>query len=265
MTRRPLFALLALPLVLALAACDPGSSATPSGSSSSSSSSSGDGSGSDLGEAPEIEVPADAGVLIQGTVTADSGAVLDLALIVYPPTNWNSPAAPERPALMTAACAGYLDESVYEMQGWNFVRVDVVATLREGSDPWPSDAPPITIAPTAEFVALASEGFPGEDPEADSNAPHCDRNRVVTGPGEGTFVFGLSDDIHLEDTAANGLKWTQHSYGFTVPGVVLAVSDCSITSTPLAESAHWPVGGVPEEVTDAGCRYGAISVEAADS
>ena len=269
MTRRPLLALLALPLVFALAGCNPGNPA-PDGSGTSTpsddpSSPPDDGSPN---SAPLV-LPADAVLLVQTVATAENGATMDLALIVHKSTAWDDPAASDRPALLTAGCEGGYDESIYADQLFSFATIDVTATATSGT--WPTDGSVETaddvvyVFPGADYLSLASTGFLLEESTFDSSTPHCRRGRVIDGSGEGTIVVGFRGDTDDVGAAGGYTRWANHNYGFTVDGTNMTLTDCSVTVTPLGEEFGWSEADAGTFVTDQFCRFGVAEGEDSDS
>lgn len=235
---------LAVVLILVLSQCGAKAAPSPSASSSGSPSASASAVPSDDADAPDAaEIPADAVLIVRATVTADNGAVLDLVETVYRSTSWDDPAASDRPALMTAVCAGALDEGVYAANGWSFARVEIAANPRAGTPDWPGSPSVelqkwIGVRPFTTHLSVAGEGAVVEDPTADPASPHCKRDLFLTGPGEATLAVGFGLDT---DNASPFTRWASHAYGFHgtfVSGVSAAsagvtMSDCVVTVTPL--------------------------------
>ncbi len=249
MTRRPLLALLALPLVLVLAACapgDPGSGGeTPPSTPAAEPTQEQQGDG-------EPDLPEDALLAVSVTATASNGATMNVLSVVRRSTAWDDPAAADRPATMTAECAGYLDASVYEQDLWSFTLIDVTAAAIEGD--WPVGEG-VNVFPDPEYTAVADTGALGEDASAGSDVPHCFRLKTITAPGSGTIVVGLHGDTDAVGAAGGFTRWANHNYGFSSISAAEDLSDCVLTVTPLGEESGW--GEPYEEVIEDGlCRFG---------
>lgn len=264
MTRRPALALLALPVVLALAACNPGGSVPADDE--------GDPPVTEEQPAPDVqavELPDDAVLHVQAVATAQNGATMDLSLIVHKSTAFDDPAAADRPALLTAGCPGGYDEQIYADQLFSFALVDVTATLTSGT--WPGDGgveladDTIYVFPETVHLAIASTGFLQEEAVFDSETPHCKRQRVIAGAGEGTLVVAFTGDTDDVGAAGGFTRWANHNYGFTTDGGLTTLSDCSVTVTPLGEEFGWSPAEAPEYITPDVCRFGIVEGQDTDS
>jgi hypothetical protein len=247
MTRRPLLALLALPVALLRGGCAPGS---PAG---------GDPSAAPTTEPSQeqqgdvtLDLPDDALLAVRATVTASTGATMDVLAVVRASTAWDDPAAADRPATMTTECAGYLDESVYEANLWSFTRIDVTATAVDGD--WPAGEG-VNVFPDPDYTAVAETGDLGETASAAGDTPHCFRLKTITGPGSGTLVVGLQGDTDAVGAAGGFTRWANHNYGFSSISAAEGLGDCELTVTPLGEESGW---GDPYEsvIEDGLCRFG---------
>lgn len=226
MTRRPLVAVLALPLVLALAAC--GGGGTPPDP-------------APVDEDPGVPVaeeayvlPDDAVLRTDVEVTADNGATMDVAMVVFVSTAWDDPAAADRPATMTEQCLDALDASIYADQLFSFAKIEVT-TVTSGD--WPSDAG-VFLFPSVEHLSVAATGDIEEAPGFSSEAPHCKRDHQITVGGSGEMIVAFRGDT--DDVAAAGgfTRWANHNYGFSVVGPV-TFSECTHTASPLGVEFGW--------------------------
>jgi predicted small lipoprotein YifL len=263
MMRRLLLALLALPLVLALAACDPG----------------GPGRVEDEGDPPVTEeepdpdetlaLADDAVLHVQAVATARNGATMDLSLVVHKSTAFDDATAADRPALLTAGCPGGYDEQIYADQLFSFALIDVTATLTSGA--WPGDGgveladDTIYVFPETDHLAIASTGFLQEEVVGDSETPHCKRQRVLAGQGSGTLVVAFNGDTDDVGAAGGFTRWANHNYGFTTDGGLTTLSDCSVTVTPLGEEFGWSSAEAPEYISLDVCRFGLVEGQDTDS
>lgn len=176
-------------------------------------------------------LPGDAVLGVSAVATDPDGAALQLTAIVHRSVAWDSPEGAPLAAMMTAGCAGALDDSVYAADLWSFAVIDVSATELDGG--WAA-GPEIAVHPTSEFLALASDGALVEL-AATPETPHCDRSRVLTGAGSGRLVVGFRGDTDAVGAAGNFTRWANHRYGFGVASG-LTLSECSVVVTELGAS-----------------------------
>lgn len=248
MTRRPLIALLALPLALALTAC--GGGGTPPDP-------------APVEEDPGIpvaeempELPDDAVLAVLAELTADNGATMDLLMVVHKSTAWDDPAAADRPALMLEQCSGAYDEALFADQLYSFASIDVTATVTSGD--WPAGAG-AWLVPATDYLAVVSTGDVVEDPAADSEAPHCARDRQIAGPGSGTMVVAFRGDTDDVGAAGGFTTWANHNYGYAIL-TSGEFTECGLIIPPLGEEFGW--GDPYEEVTLTEiCKFGNFAEE----
>lgn len=257
MTRRPVLAALALPLLFALAACggspsgdptDPGADPTPTPTET------------EAIETGSIDVPDDTVLYVQGVATATNGATLQLDYVVRKSTAFDDPAGADRVALFLDACAGAYDEDLLAADLFSFALVEIEATQLTGT--WPVGEG-VYLWPNSHFVALASSGFLVDD-SSNSEAPNCKRDRSIVGPGEGTLVIAFRGDTDDVMAAGGFTKWANHDYGFTSLDDSLSLSLCSAIATPLGVEFGWPADA-QNYVEDDNCRYGELANPDVDS
>lgn len=263
-----LTALAVVPLVLLLSACAPGeptpSPSTPAANPAPSATPTP--SATLAGKPAAAPLDADVVMAVYGTATADNGAVLDVTMTVHKSTAWNNSSAADRPAQMTAACAGYLDDDVYAAQIWSFAKIDFVAALREGTPAWPSKHR-LFITPSGGFVPIATSGFPVDDDEVDSATPRCKRDKFFEGAGTGTIIAGFPGDTDAAGAAGNFTKWANHNYGFvasrvqaqTAASVGITVSECTWNVTELGASLNGDAAWWNSYVDDTHCVNGSLT------
>ena len=259
--------------LLLLAACgNPGSgttaSAGASGSASASASASATPTAAPAPSAPAA--PADAVLVITATVTSTSGSVMHLSETVLKSLAWNDPAAADRAALMSQVCAGALDDTVYSANLWSFAKIQVTA---KADGAWPTDGSrDIQLEPFAQYLAVATDGYPMNDPYAAADTPFCKTDKYLRGPGSGTAVVGFQGDTDAVGAAGGFTKWANHRYGFSAKEVAtqtpadtgMTVSDCSITVTPLGMSLGG--GNLTNTQSDGTeCIIGISTIEDSDS
>ena len=184
-------------------------------------------------EAPIILDP-DILLLVQATATTDAGEQIELTARVHSSTAWNDPdvSNASRPEFMTSACVGYLDAGVFADQSWSFALIDYSAALPSIDDPWPAGIK-LGALPTADSLVIAGGGILADDPDASADAPHCARDKVVAGAGDGTIVAGFEGDT---SSSSPFTAWAQHSYGFRVSSG-MTLTGCTITLTGPGELA----------------------------
>ena len=233
MTRRLLPALLVVPLVIALAACGPGTppDTDPDGSETPVTEPTDEGTDS---PAP-LDLPDDALLAVTATFTTEFDAQLELLMVVHKSLAWDDLAAADLAALMTTECGGAMDASVYEMRLTSFTLIDVTADDTTGD--FPVDAV-VYLTPAADFTSVVRTGDVIDDPGADSEAPHCAVDKAMIGQGSGTIVMGLSGDTDAVGAAGNFTKWANHHYGFAI-GIDGEFTACDFQVTPLGEEFGW--------------------------
>jgi hypothetical protein len=264
MTRRPLLAVLAVPVLLLLAACGPG---TPPDDAPEPPPAE-DPQGEDEPQGTPVALPDDALLLVQAVATAGNGATLDLSLVVREATAWDDPAAADRPALFTAGCEGAYDPTIYEEQLFSFAAIDVTATATAGTWPTSSEVDAtnaVYLFPETEFLSLASTGDLVEEPVFDGSTPHCKRERVLVGAGTGTLVVGFRGDTDAVGAAGGFTRWANHNYGFGTGEGPIFLSDCSVLVTDLGAERGWDEATAPQYVNDVTCRFGVVEGQDADS
>jgi hypothetical protein len=253
MSPRPALALLAIPVLLVLAACGGG---TPAGSPTPSDSDPvAEPSPSGTATQLPVDLPADALLVVSATIEARNGATMQVSEVVRKATAWDDATAPERPAAMTAECAGALDESVYEANLWSFAVIDVTATPTNATA-WPADEG-VWLFPDNEYVAQAESGVLGQDEAVDPDTPNCLRLKNITQPGGGQIVAGFQGDTDAMDAAGHFTRWANHNYGFSSYSDGLVISDCSLHVLPLGTELGWPDPPGYESVIETElCRFG---------
>ena len=225
MTRRPLLGIAALSALLVLAGCgtpppaeDPVDENPPASTA----------------EVDPVGILLDASdaesvLVVYVEMTASNGATADVVMVVQKSTDWDDPAGADRAALMTQVCAGAYDESIYAMRGFTFALIRVTFTVTEGE--WPAGEG-VHLVPATDHLAVVSSGAVVSDPGADPESPNCKRDKIMTGPGEGTMVVAIGDDIGVYD------KWAGHNYGFaTLAGGDF--TECLALSTDLGRELGW--------------------------
>lgn len=213
---------------------------------------------------PPTELDPDVLLVVTSTATADNGAVLDLSMTVRKATAWDDSGAPDRPALMTSTCEGYLDEGVYEPNLWSFLRVDVAAASDLSTATWPADKRIRLFPIVNDDVALASSGFLVEDPDVDAATPHCQRDRFLYEAGDGILIAGIQGDTDEVDAAGHFTRWANQKYGFvahevsgqTAAQAGMSLSDCTFTVTDAGTALHGGADWWGQLVNESTCFIG---------
>jgi hypothetical protein len=201
-------------------------------------------------------------LVVTSVATADNGAVLDLTMTVHRPTAFDDPASAAASALMTDACGGGTDDSLYADQLWTFATVDVDAIARPGTA-WPTNRR-LFFQPTASYVNIAADGAVLNDDGADPATPHCRTHKHLDVPGSGTMVVGLEGDTDDVSAAGQFTRWANHMWGFS--GVYAAGQSAAAAGIVLSECAYVVTdagaalnGGNPdwiERIDDERCQVG---------
>lgn len=211
-------------------------------------------------KAPVAELPEDALLSISMRATTDTGAAVDILLVLRKALPFDSPAAAPRVAATVKWCVDEVDQSVVQTYNYSFAQLDATATQVPGTQPWPSDLA-LHLAPgeqTGPSIAEGGDVYPVERPnELNEEAfyvPHCQQDGFLTVPGKGELYLGFQDD-------ADSLNaWIGANYGATFdlwgeptdPGHV-TLSDCKATITPLGKSQGASESNMTEFFSDTQC------------
>ncbi|MGN6502953.1 MAG: hypothetical protein ACTHKX_08650 [Pseudolysinimonas sp.] len=259
---RPLLLpLAAVPLLVILTACGPGS--TPPADP-------GDDSGSgDGGSTPPALVLADTDVRgVTAVATASNGAVLDIQLVIHAPEPFSADGAADAWKATTDWCAGEIDDQLVADQGFSFTTVDVTATTREGQ--WPVDTPLLllplpgpqsTLAVAGDAVVQANVATDAD--LSDGQVPHCAQPALLTKAGTGSIYLGIPGDVDGGGPAELPLGgWATHKYGVNAhqpgdaPAVDVTFSDCTVQITPLGTELGAPTASWQQAFQDDMCVVG---------
>jgi hypothetical protein len=255
-------ALAAVPLLLVLAACGPG---TPPPDASPDEPGSGSGGGSG---APVLEL-ADTDVMgVTAVATASNGAVLDIQLVVHAPEPFSADGAADAWSATTSWCEGEIDDSLIAGQGFSFTTVDVTATTREGQ--WPADTPLLIQPQPWPGTTTASGGeLVQVDASFDENlqggsVPHCAQPVLLTGAGAGQLYLGIVGDIDGDGSGTVPLGgWANFLYGVNIHtpegDADVTLSDCTVQLTDLAGDLGAPTPDWQQNFTAETCTVGGVS------
>lgn len=169
----------------------------------------------------------DTTLIVRATVTAPTGAQLDLELQVHRSVRWDDVASQTLPAALLEDCATLYTGARFADEQWSFTRVNLTAIPSASSTgDWPETAQ-IVARPSAEFVPVAGRG--DFQSLGTASTPLCQRDKFLDGSGKAGLAFGLPGD------GASLLAWAQHQYGISVVGATL--SACTVEVTALGQSA----------------------------
>ncbi len=218
---------------------------------------------------PELELPSDAVLGMTMRATADTGAQVDILLVLLKPEAWDTANGEARAAATVAWCLGEVDQDVVTAEGgFSFAQVDATVTPVDGTPAWPSDLPLHLFpggATDASGPTLAASGsaYPVQRPD-DSGTddpgyyiPHCQQDIFVPAPGTGSANLGFGND------GSTLSAWTHTYYGATFdlfgepvgdPRATLA--DCTKVITALGASMGASDASFPEYFSATQCRVG---------
>jgi hypothetical protein len=207
-------------------------------------------------------LPEDVLLVVSTVATADNGAVLDLTMTVHRPTAFDDPASAAAAALMTDACGGGTDDSLYADQLWTFATVDIDAIARPGTA-WPTNRR-LFFHPLASYVNIAADGAVLDDDMVDPATPHCRTDKHLDVPGTGTMVVGLEGDTDDVSAAGQFTRWANQMWGFSgvyvagqsaaAAGIVL--SDCTYIVTDSGKALNGGSADWIERIDDERCQVG---------
>lgn len=246
-------------LLLSLAGCTPTPAPAPGGDSPASSTPK-----PTVTVEPELELPADAVLGLTMRATADTGAQVDILLVLLKPEAWDTANGQTRADATIAWCDGEVDEGVITAEGGtSFAQLDATVTQVDGTPAWPSDLPlhllpggpndgsmTLTAGGSAYSVAPASEG------EGDYT-PHCLQDVFVPVPGTGSAFLGFGNDASALTAWANSYYGaTFDLFGEPVGAPRATLADCATVITALGESMGGSTATLPDHFSDTQCRAG---------
>jgi hypothetical protein len=249
--RTPSVLALAVPLLLLLSACTPGTAddVTPPPSTPSPTT-------SEVAE-PAIDLPDDAVLGLATTATAGNGAVLDVTIVVHQAVPAIDAAAATAVAATEAWCSGEMDGQILTDQGYTLTTVDVTATLVTGEWPesgtllvYPEPRPNIVMTASGDILVQSPTGSQGD------YTPHCVTPVTFLGPGSGTSYIGIGGDADGDGDGTPPLGgWAHLTWGLNVglpDGTVAPItfSDCTVVVTDLGASLGGGTGSDWNEFVD---------------
>ncbi len=203
-------------------------------------------------------------LVVSTTATADNGAVLHLTMQVHKSTNWDDPAAADRPALMSKTCEGELDNTVYEQGLWAFTSVSIDAVPEPGTPAWPAGKLIHLLPYIYDQYTFAPEGIVIWDEDVDAATPYCVRDMDIDSAGTGRVVIGIEGDSDAVGAAGNFTRWANVTYGFsghevqsqTAAEAGVAFTDCAFTVTDLGKEFNGGNADWNQLNIDTNCQIG---------
>lgn len=198
-------------------------------------------------ETPTAEpdpLPADAVLSLSMRATNDSGAAVDILLVLLKPEPIGSDGAAPRAAATLDWCVDELDQSVLEAQsGYSFGELDVTVTAVEGTPVWPADLPLHILPGEGSGPSLATGGAayqverPNDLDEEAFYVPHCQQDAFLGVPGTGALYLGWGNDgTTLDDWLMINYGATFDQWGEPVGDPPVALSECTLVITDLGKA-----------------------------
>jgi hypothetical protein len=214
---------------------------------------------------PSAALPADAVLVVKALATADTGAALQLTLVVHQSVASSDDTGARQ--LLLDACSGGLDGALLDENLWSTTTIDVSAESTTDAA-WPGDHR-IGVLPFATYVDIAAEGAVLDDAEVSDDTPGCRRDKVLFGAGDGTIWMGLHGDTDGAGAAGNFTRWANHNYGFTgvrVSGQSAAdsgitISDCAYEVTDAGLALNGDAEWWGSRINDSHCVIGSLTEE----
>ena len=213
----------------------------------------------------EVQLPADAVFSLTARATADTGAQVDILLVLLKPEAWDTATGQTRSAATIAWCEGEVDEGVITAEGgFSFAQLDATVTPVDGTPAWPADlplhllpagatdgsGPTLAAGGTAYSVAPPSEG------EGDYT-PHCLQDVFVPAPGTGSAYLGFGNDASALAAWANSYYGaTFDLFGEPVGDPRATLADCATVITDLGKSLGASEATLPDFFSATQCRAG---------
>ncbi len=197
----------------------------------------------------EVQLPADAVLGMTMRATADTGAKVDVQLVLLKPEAWDSANGQTRADATVAWCQGEVDEGVITAEGgYSFAQLDATVTPVDGTPAWPVDLPlhlfpggatdasgPTLTAGGSAYSVQRPDDSGSDDPGY--YVPHCVQDVFVPAPGTGSAYLGFGNDASTLGAWANsyyGATFTLFGEPVGTPRATL--SDCAYVVTDLGKS-----------------------------
>ena len=205
-------------------------------------------------ETPVAQLPVDALLSVSMRATTDTGAAVDILLVLLKPEPIGSSVAAPRAAATLDWCEGEIDQSVLELDdGFSFAQLDVTATPVAGTTAWPAELPLHLIPGEGQGPTLAPGGGvyaverPNELNEDGFYVPHCAQDGFIDVPGTGSLYLGWGNDgTILDDWIGANYGATFDLWGEPIDPDRVTLSDCATVITDLGKS----MGGSESNLTE---------------
>lgn len=219
-------------------------------------------------EEPVAPLPEDAVLSVSMRATADTGAAVDILLVLLKPVPYGDPAAVQAANATAAWCEGEVDESVFQAEGgFSFAELDVTVTAVDGTPAWPSTLPLHLIPGEGHGPTITTGGgaYPVERPnelnEEGFYVPHCQQDGFLSVPGTGLLYLGWGND------GGSLTAWTGANYGATfdtwgepINPDQVKLSECTSVITDLGISMGGSANVLSEFFSDTQCLLVGSSV-----
>lgn len=197
----------------------------------------------------EVVLPADAVLSLTMTATADTGAKVEILLVLLKPEAWDTSNGEKRAAATVKWCDGEVDQGVVTAEsGFSFAQLDATVTQVAGTPAWPADLP-LHLFPggstdgTGPTLAAGGSAYSVERPDDSGSGdegyyvPHCLQDVFVPAPGTGSAYLGFGNDgTTLTAWASSYYGATFDLFGEPIGTPRATLADCELTVTELGTS-----------------------------
>lgn len=216
-------------------------------------------------EEPALVLPADAVLGLTLRATADTGAQVDVLLVLLKPEAWDTANGTTRAAATVAWCDGEVDQGVITAEsGFSFAQLDATVTQVAGTPAWPADLP-LHLLPGGGGPTLAAGGSAysvqaPDDSGSDEGGyyiPHCLQDVFVPAPGTGSAYLGFGNDgTTLGAWVSSYYGATFDLFGEPVGDPRATLDDCTKFITDLGTSMGATDSSLPDFFSATQCRVG---------
>lgn len=218
-------------------------------------------------EEPDVVLPPDTVLSLSMRATSDTGAAVDILLVLLKPEPIGTDGAAPRAAATLDWCVDEVDQSVLESgSGFSFAELDVTVTPVAGTPVWPADLPLHILPGEGEGATLATGGAayqverPNELNEEAFYVPHCAQDAFLSVPGSGALYLGWGDDgTTLDDWLGTQYGATFDSWGEPVNPDQATLTECTAVITDLGKSMGASDGTFTEFFSDTQCILSAAA------
>lgn len=218
---------------------------------------------------PEVQLPADAVLGMTMRATADTGAQVDVLLVLLKPEAWDTANGETRAAATVGWCDGEVDQGVITAEGgFSFAQLDATVTQVDGTPAWPADLP-LHLMPggasdgSGPTLAAGASAYSVERPDDSGSdeggyyVPHCLQDVFVPAPGAGSAYLGFGNDAStLGAWASSYYGATFDLFGEPVGEPRATLADCATIITDLGKSMGGSAATLPDFFSSTQCRAG---------